>query len=131
MKIITAMLWECNLKHQWWNYQSISIATCCKENKQNLNVEVVLGKEIKRKKKRKSYRWCISTSGKSSFRSLMCVTLFAGPCSTSFTLFNSVYCVKLVKFIFILDSFAFVPQPFVISTNTFINKYFPTIWEVK
>ena len=45
--------------------------------------------------------------------------------------YNSVYGIKLLKFILILDSFAFVPQSFVIRTKTFVNEYFRTIWEVK
>ena len=44
---------------------------------------------------------------------------------------NTVYGVKLVKFIFILDSFAFVSQSFVIRTKTPVKEYFCTIWEVK
>ena len=44
---------------------------------------------------------------------------------------NTVYSVKLVKFIFILDSFAFVSQSFVIRTKTPVKEYFCTIWEVK
>ena len=50
---------------------------------------------------------------------------------SQFYSYNYVYCVKLVKFIFILDSFAFAPQSFVIRTKTFVNECFCTIREVE
>lgn len=93
---------------KWWSLDGKKSSKVKTNNYKSINQRLNL--EVIYRQQNKNCNLSISISGKSSLRTLMCVTVFTGPCSTSFIRIILFFGKKLVKFDFILDCLALLKK---------------------